>query len=158
MKPIDDRPASFAGVHLSDGLVSEMGRSDSRLRVVVERSDAAVLFCAGGSVDASNAGLWRRLVGEAARVTVAPGPLIVDASQLEFMGACAFSVLAEESARCRRRGISLVLVSHQCIVARVIAATGLETELPLYPSIRAALSNDPSLAVTTTAARQSVAS
>jgi anti-anti-sigma factor len=116
-----------------------MGRPGSRLRVVVERRGSAVLFCAGGAVDASNVDIWRRMLGEAAHATVVPGPLIVDTSRLEFMGICAFAALAEESSRCRRRDVKLCLVSNHRIAARIVAAADLESELSLYPNVNAAL-------------------
>jgi anti-anti-sigma factor len=136
MSPTEGHPAS---IHLSDGLVSAMGRPGSSVRVVVERRGSVVLFCAGGAVDASNVDIWRRMLGEAAQATVVPGPLIVDTSRLEFMGLCAFAVLAEESSRCRRRDTKLCLVSNHRIAARIVAAAGLESELSFYPTVNAAL-------------------
>jgi len=114
-------------------------RDANGLHVVLERSGSAVLVYAVGSVDASNAALWRQLIGEAAAITTAPGPLIVDTSALEFMGLCAFAVLAEESAGCLRRGITLSLVSNQRLAGRVVAAAGLDTRLAFCPNIDDAL-------------------
>lgn len=105
----------------------------------MERSGSAMLVYAVGSVDASNAAIWQQLVGEAAAITVAPGPLIVDTSELEFMGLCAFAVLAEESASCLQRGVKLKLVSDQPIASRVVTAAGLGTELSFCANIDDAL-------------------
>lgn len=124
-------------------LTAAINFAGGQLRATVERNGPAVLLHVGGSVDASNVAVWRRLLGEAARVTWAPGSLVVDASQLEFMGCCAFVALAEESARCRRRGIRLCLVSNRDITARVVAAAGLQADLSLYPSVDAALDDEP---------------
>ena len=115
-----------SGGHALD---SEASPADDALQIVLERRGSALLVCAGGSVDASNVAVWRRLITEAAAIATAPGPLIVDTSGLEFMGICAYAVLVEESARCRRRGIRLCLVSDQRIAARVVGAAGLEEEL-----------------------------
>lgn len=127
MNGIDLRP---------NATISHAGR---QLRMTSQRAGSAVLLYAAGTVDACNVAVWRRLIGTAARSTPTPGLLIVETGQLEFMGCCAFVVLAEESARCRRRGIKLCLVSRQSITARVLAAAGFQTELPLYPSVDAAL-------------------
>lgn len=132
MATIKDRPT---GIQLSDGLASAMSLPGHGLRVVLERSGSAMVVHAGGSVDASNVDVWRRLVGEAARITAAPGSLIVDTSGLEFMGVCAFVVLVEESARCRGRGIRLCLVSNQRVARRVVKALGLDTELSFSANI-----------------------
>lgn len=124
---------------LDDASVTSAVAPDMELRVVLERSGPALVFSAGGSVDASNVEVWRRLVNEAAAITKGPGPLIVDTSRLEFMGICAFTVLVEESTRCRRRGIGLSLVSTQPIVGRVVTAAGLDRELSFYVTIDEAL-------------------
>lgn len=128
---------------LSDALASVRARPDNELRVVLERSGSALVVTAGGSVDASNVALWRRLVAEAAAVTAVPGPLIVDASGLEFMGACAFAVLVEESTRCRGRGIELHLVSNQPVVGRVLNAAGLGSALSFHATVDDAFGDTP---------------
>lgn len=117
--------------------------AEEELHVLVERRGSALLVHAGGSVDASNIAVWRRLVGEAAEVATAPGPLIIDTSALEFMGICAFAVLVEESASCRRRGIRLCLVSDQHITARVVDAAGIDAELSFAATVDDALGNAP---------------
>ena len=67
----------------------------------------------------------------------ATGP--VDVTGLDFMGCCAFAVLAEEAQRCHRRGIELRLVSRQSVVARIVDACGLGGVLPIYPTTDSAL-------------------
>lgn|SRR5574337_260134 len=135
------------GLHFT-AAINDAGR---QLRATGERSGSAVLLRVGGSVDACNVQVWRRLLDQAAHATWAPGPVIVDVSQLEFMGCCAFVALAEESVRCRRRGIKLCLVSSQSITARVAAAGDLQADLPLYPRLEAALDDEhyPSSTITT---------
>lgn len=130
-------------VRPGEGLAFVAARPDIEVRVVVERAGSALLVSAAGSVDASNVDVWRRLVAEAAAITEGPGPLIVDTSGLEFMGVCAFAVLAEESTRCHRRGISLRLVSSQPIAGRVVSATGLDNELSFCATIDEALGDAP---------------
>ncbi|BBY32579.1 hypothetical protein MMIN_06400 [Mycolicibacter minnesotensis] len=127
------------------GLSCSIGTSypGERLGAVVERDGTALLVHAGGSVDASNVALWRRLIAEAATATVAPGPLVIDAKALEFMAVCAFAVLVDEAARCRVRGIMLYLVSDQPVVTRVVNAAGLDSELSLAANIDEALGRVP---------------
>jgi anti-anti-sigma factor len=98
-----------------------------------------VIISAGGEVDAANEHAWRRLVEEAAAVATPPGPLIVDINGLDFIGCCAFAILAAESARCRSRGVALRLVSCDPGVARVIQACNVGGVLPLHPTIETAL-------------------
>lgn len=68
----------------------------------------------------------------------------IDIRDLDFMGSCAYAVLAQESVRCRRRGVNMRLVSNQPIVARTIAACGLRRLIPLYATVETALAPPPS--------------
>jgi anti-anti-sigma factor len=131
--------SSVIRVALSPQLVSELGDPHSTLRAATQRSGPVVIIRAGGEVDAANEHTWRRLVEEAAAVATPPGPFIVDINGLDFMGCCAFAVLAAESERCRGRGVALRLVSCDPSVARVIQACNLGGVLPLHPTIDTAL-------------------
>jgi anti-anti-sigma factor len=131
--------SSVTRVRLSPRLVSELGDPHSTLRAVTQRSGGVVIIRAGGEVDAANEDTWRRLVEEAAAVATPPGPFIVDINGLDFMGCCAFAVLAAESDRCRGRGVALRLVSCDPGVGRIVQACNLGSILPLHPTIDAAL-------------------
>jgi anti-anti-sigma factor len=108
--------------------------------MTTERIGQAVIVSAGGELDASNEGTWRRLLSEAGAAAGPPGPLVVDINGLDFMGCCAYAALAEEAERCRQRGVELRLVSNQPVVSRVVAACGLTELLPVDGSVDAALS------------------
>jgi anti-anti-sigma factor len=120
---------------LSTRLVSELGDSRSTLRATTDRSGAAVIISAGGEIDACNERTWRHLVREAASVVTPPGPFVVDVTGLDFMGCCAFAVLANEAQRCKERGIELRLVSTAALVTRIVDACGLNRMLPIYPTV-----------------------
>jgi len=134
-------PMSSPYLMLSTRLVYELGDPHSTLRATTDRNGAAVLINAGGEVDACNEHTWRQLVSEAASVVIPPGPFVVDVTGLDFMGCCAFAVLADEAQRCRERGIELRLVSREPIVARIVDACGLNRVLPIYPTSDAALAS-----------------
>ncbi|BBZ48471.1 anti-sigma factor antagonist [Mycobacterium heidelbergense] len=139
MSPVIAEPMSSPHLTLSTRLVYELGDPHSTLRATTDRDGAAVLINAGGEIDACNEHTWRRLVGEAANVVTPPGPFVVDVTGLDFMGCCAFAVLADEARRCRQRGIDVRLVSREPIVARIVDACGLNGMLPIYPTADAAL-------------------
>lgn len=126
---------------LSTKLVYELGDPNSTLRATADRSGPAVLIYAGGEIDACNEHTWRQLISEVAGIVIAPGPLVVDVTGLEFMGCCAFAVLADEAKRCQERGIELRLVSCEPIVARIVDACGLSGLLPIYPTADSALAS-----------------
>lgn len=130
-----------APLMLSTRLVYELGDLNSTLRATTDRRGSALIISAGGEIDACNERTWRHLVVEAAAVVNAPGPLVVDVTGIDFMGCCAFSVLAEESQRCRDRGVEMRLVTHQPIVTRIVDACGLGRVLPIYPTVDSALAH-----------------
>lgn len=140
MSPVIAEPISRHHLMLSTRLVYELGDPRSTLRATTDRFGGAVLITAGGEVDACNEDTWRHLVSEAASVVTPPGPLVVDVSDLDFMGCCAFAVLAEQAQRCHRRGAELRLVSRRPVVARIVKACGLSGALPIYPTTDSALS------------------
>jgi anti-anti-sigma factor len=121
-------------------LSSQFGDPNSGLRSITECTGSAVVIHVGGDIDASNESVWQRLVSRNAAAAIAPGPFVIDVRALEFMGSCAYTALANEAVRCRRRGVSLRLVSSQPVVARTIAACGLGRLLPMYTSVENALS------------------
>jgi anti-anti-sigma factor len=142
MSPVIAEPMSGPHLVLSTRLVYELGDPHSTLRATTDRSGPAVLINAGGEIDACNEHTWRHLVSEAASVVTPPGPFVVDVTGLDFMGCCAFAVLAEEADRCHRRGIELRLVSRQPIVARIVDACRLNGVLPIYPTADSALATN----------------
>ncbi|MCQ4363591.1 anti-sigma factor antagonist [Mycobacterium gordonae] len=127
-------------VQLSDRLSLELGEPSSTLRASTVRSGSAVVIRAGGEVDAANEHTWRGLLAEASAVASRPGPLIVDVSALDFMGCCAFAVLADQAERSRRRGVTLRLVSSDPGIARIVDACGFGHMLPVHPTTESALS------------------
>ena len=93
-------------------LSSQLGDPNSGLRAVTECTGSAVVVHVGGDIDASNEVIWQRLVNRSAAIAIAPGPFVIDIRELDFLGSCAYAVLAQESVRCRRRGVNLRLVSN----------------------------------------------
>ncbi|OBH86916.1 anti-sigma factor antagonist [Mycobacterium scrofulaceum] len=132
-------PMTTTHLMLSTKLVYELGDPNSTLRATADRSGPAVLIYAGGEIDACNEHTWRQLVSEVAGIVAAPGPLVVDVTGLDFMGCCAFAVLADEAKRCKDRGVELRLVSREPIVTRIVDACGLSALLPIYPTADSAL-------------------
>lgn len=130
---------SFPGP-ASTRLSSHLNDPHSGLRALTETTGSAVVVHVGGDIDASNEVVWQRLISRSAAIAIAPGPFVIDVRDLEFMGSCAYAVLAQESVRCRRRSVSLRLVTNQPIVARTIAACGLRRLLPMYSTVETALS------------------
>lgn len=126
-------------VTLSSQLVADLEQPSQTLRATTVRNGSAVVIRVGGEIDAANERTWARLVNEAAAVAARPGPVIVDVSGLDFMGCCAFTVLADEAERCRHRGIAIRIVSNDAAVSRIVAACAFTTVLPVHPTTESAL-------------------
>ncbi|MCV7008244.1 anti-sigma factor antagonist [Mycobacterium gordonae] len=124
---------------LSTRLVYQLGEPRSTLRAITDRSGDAVVIHAGGEIDACNENTWRQLVAEAAATASAPGPFVVDVTDVDFMGCCAFGVLADAAQQCRDRCVELRLVSRAPIVTRIVEACGLGALLPIFPTVDHAL-------------------
>lgn len=139
LAPADAFPTIPNHLTLSPRLLSELGNAHSKLRATTQRSGSAVMVYAGGEIDACNEDIWRHLVVEAAAVVTPPGVLVIDTNGIDFMGCCAFSVLADELESCRMRGVELRLVSCQPAISRIVAACGLGDRLPVFPSVDSAL-------------------
>lgn len=135
----DRYPTISNHLMLSTRLLTEMGNARSKLRATAQRDGSAVVVYAGGEIDACNEDTWRRLLVEATAAVITPGIVVVDTSNLDFMGCCAFSVLADESDTCRQRGVQLRLASSQPAVMRIVAACGLADVLSVHPSVDSAL-------------------
>lgn len=116
------------------------GGATCDLRATTQHAGPAVIITVRGEVDASNEGDWMFLLAQMTTTATPPGPVVVDVRGLDFMGCCAYAVLARQAERCRRRGVTLRVVSAQPIVARTVAACGLRWLLPIHPTIEAALS------------------
>ncbi|ORW77439.1 hypothetical protein AWC26_19470 [Mycobacterium shimoidei] len=110
------------------------------LRAVTQRRGPAVIIFVRGEIDASNEVEWNYLVAEIAAAAEFPGPVVVDATDLDFMGCCAFPALARAAEHCRRRGVALCLVTQQPIVARMVAISGMRWLLGIYSTVEIALS------------------
>lgn len=124
---------------LSTRLVYELGDRGSTLRAITDRRGAAVVIHAGGEIDACNEHTWRKLVSEGAATANPPGYFVIDVTDVDFMGCCAYDVLAEVAERCRQRGVEVRLVTRAPIVTRIVQACGLSALLPIYQTVDHAL-------------------
>ena len=117
----------------SANLVSALNNPHGVLRILAHRDATTVTVYVGGEVDAANEHSWQQLLCEAGAATPAPGRLVIDTDELDFMGCCAFTALGEQADRCHSRGIEMCLVSSKPIVSRIITAGALGSRLPVYP-------------------------
>lgn len=135
--------AVSSSVPLSGRLKAELGGARNALRATAQRRGSAMIIFPVGEVDATNEAAWNHLLTEVTARASAPGPVIVDVRDVSFIGCCGYAALAAVLQRCRRRRVSLCLVSNQPIVARIVVACGLRRFLPVHSTIESALSQCP---------------
>ncbi|MBF6175550.1 anti-sigma factor antagonist [Nocardia blacklockiae] len=135
-------PTASTATHrpVSGDLLCSPADSGSQLSGHTEYRGRALVVHARGEVDACTLTAWKRMLRDASAVVTAPGPLVVDLTEVGFLSCRAFAVLAGEASRCRRHGVELRLVSTASIVARIVAAADLPELLPIHPDVEAAAS------------------
>ena len=103
----------------------------------VQVIDDAVVVTAPGEIDLANAGALRAALAEAA----GPGPalVVVDMSQTRFCDSAGLNVLVAADRLARARGGEVRLVITGEPVARIVALTGVDRVIPVYPSLEEAL-------------------
>lgn len=110
---------------------------DGELTVRVKAGPAHVLVTLAGNCDASTGLLFRD--GLATEVARGAQRLIVDLSEVGFMDSEAVHVLLDLKAVLTGWGGSLVLVSPQPIVARVLSLMGADEVIPVAGTVVEAL-------------------
>jgi anti-sigma B factor antagonist len=111
-----------------------------RLTACVTAKGACTVVTLGGYIDLSTGDQLREVLNAAAKGT---SHLVVDMSRLGFMDSTGLSVLVDVHKRLDGRGAKLALAAPQPVVAKVLAISGLDQVLALYPS--AALAVAPSV-------------
>ncbi len=115
------------------------GDGASRFGVDVGSLGDETVLRVHGDIDISNLASWRCVLAEASNATTPDGVLVIDVDAAGFLGLCTFTALADLSETCRRRGITLRLVATTPFIARIVALCQWENELPVFPTVSAAV-------------------
>lgn len=65
--------------------------------------------------------------------------VVLDLTEVPFLSSAGLSILVEQHTRCTRDGIGFAVVASQHAALRAIQITGLDSVIPLYESLPAAL-------------------
>jgi anti-sigma B factor antagonist len=107
-----------------------------RLTACVTVQGSCTVVTLGGYSDLSTRKQLHDVLMAAAKGTA---HLVVDMDRLGFMDSTGLSVLVEVHRRLNGRGGTLALAKPQPIVAKVLAISGLDQVLAVYPSVAQAL-------------------
>ena len=95
------------------------------------------LVSVSGELDLHTAGCLRARIEEAD--TLGAGTVLVDLSEISFIDSSALEVLVRESKCLEGRGHSLVLVTNDPRIRRILEVTGLDRVLRAYATLQDAL-------------------
>lgn len=124
---------------MRDAAGTDPGPEEVQLRVVLSDVAAEVVCCAlAGDIDLASGPQLESRLAEA--TATAPKHLVIDLSEVEFLGSIGLKILVDADARQRRAGRRLaVVVSGNHAAHRPLQATGLDQVLDLHDSREAAV-------------------
>jgi anti-anti-sigma factor len=110
-------------------------RADDRtpFRTASESVGAAVVVHVAGELDRLTAGELSDCLGGAVESVDPPAPVVVDLTDLDFLGACGIGLLLDHRQRCLRRGSDLVVVANTAAVLRPLQVLELTDVLGVRP-------------------------
>jgi len=104
-------------------------------RTTSESNGATVLVHVAGELDHSTVPELADCLGDAVRAAVPPAPVVVDLSDVRFLGAQGIGLLLAHQDLCLRRGSALVVVANTAAVLRPLEVLELTTVLGVRASV-----------------------
>jgi anti-sigma B factor antagonist len=104
----------------------------------VERTveNHSVVVRAGGELDLRTAPILNKQLELAEAIVVPPAAVVLDLTEITFLGSAGLSVLLRHHERCTEMGSGLRVVPGGRAVSRPLAMTGLDKVLTVVPSTR----------------------
>ena len=136
-------PRGLSPAHVIGSAVTHSAAHDASLRLP-SRTDRGgyVIAALSGELGIASAPALREQLLSLLR---AASQLIIDLSAVEHADASGLAVLVGSRRRARLLGGSLRLAAPSPEVARVLAATGMNQHLDIFPTVRAAITGQPRL-------------
>ncbi len=108
------------------------------LEVSAESLGNAAVLNVRGDVDLATASVLESAIADA---WTPPQRLVIDASQIAFMDSTGLGVLVKAAIQARDEGGEVVMAAVGPRVHKVLAITGLDAHIAIYPSVEEALRN-----------------
>jgi anti-anti-sigma factor len=112
---------------------------DVPFRTTRESVGAAVVVHVAGELDCATADELSECLGGAVRAVDPPAPVVVDLTDLSFLGAQGIGLLLDHQDRCVSRGSALVVVANTAAVLRPLRALELTDVLTVRSCIEETL-------------------
>lgn len=131
-------------VDTAGGAVSELAIPNSLLGLTTEcYGETGVVVTVSGEIDLSTRDELAEYLNRALETVSPPQSLIVDLSEVTFLGSAGLALLLDTQDAAVRRGVPLRVVGTQRAVRRPIEAVGLSDMLPLHTTVQEALADVP---------------
>jgi anti-sigma B factor antagonist len=134
-------------ISMTDAFNSAGTRHSELLRVQRQATGAGIVVHVAGELDLNTAQDLVDQLAEARAQARTPGPLVIDLTDLTFMGSVGLSVLLDHDRRCRDAELDLRVVAGNRTIARTFSKTGLHTILAVFATLAEALAPASPLAV-----------
>ena len=108
---------------------------DVPFRATSESVGETVVVHVAGALDQVTADELSDCLSDAVRLVNPPAPLLVDLTEVDFLGASGIGVLLEHQDLCLRRGSALVVVATTPAVLRPLQVLELTSVLGVRPSL-----------------------
>ncbi|MFS8104580.1 anti-sigma factor antagonist [Lentzea alba] len=112
-----------------------MRTDDAPFRTTSETVGPAVVVHVAGELDDVTAEELSGRLDDALRSVAPPAPVVVDLTDLDFLGACGIGLLLDCQDRCLRRGSALVVVANAATVLRPLQVLELTDVLGVRSSL-----------------------
>jgi len=111
----------------------------TELRVTRGLIDGAIVVSAIGDVDLTSASELEAEVQSACADAQPPGPVVIDLSQVSFLGSIGLSLLVNAHQRCQESSVELRVVATSRAVLRPLEVTRLDEELRIAATVEEAV-------------------
>ena len=128
----------YANRRLSVGREANVGSSDLLTVDIVARG-SAVVVSVRGELDLATVPVLRGRLGSVDEVSASPSAMVVDLSEVTFIGSAGLALLVDLHNRCGERGIPLAVVATGSVVPRAIQVTALDQVFSVYGTLDEAI-------------------
>ncbi|MFC4000852.1 STAS domain-containing protein [Prauserella oleivorans] len=119
--------------------MSEVPPPGPMLGIADQRRGSSVVVTVEGDIDLCTGPDLDRHLRDVVRTARSPHPIIVDLSEVAFLGSCGLSVLLRAHQAAEDNGTPLRIVARQRAILRPVQAVGLDTVLRVHPCVEEAL-------------------
>ncbi len=113
--------------------------SSDLLTVDIGTRGAAVVVMVRGELDLATVPVLRERLDSLGEVSTAPAPLVIDLTEVTFIGSAGLALLVDQHNRCKERDVPLAIVAAGSVVPRAIQVTALDQVFAVHDTVDKAI-------------------